>query len=115
MANAKSFKSVVKTSSNPVYSMVSDEEISNANWYKQRLNEYFINRSNARKSIDNWTLTSGNEAQDTFQTRVWKLVDPYLSLASEEIDEKWQPVFTEEKIKAASKDLSGTLSKMKEY
>lgn len=115
MAKAKSFKSVINTSQNPVYSMVSDEEISNENWYKQRLNEYFVNRSNARKSIDNWTLTSGNKAQDTFQTRVWKLVDPYLSLASEEIDEKWQPVFTEEKIKAASQDLSGTLSKMKDY
>lgn len=98
-----------------VYNMVASEE-NNKNQNKaKRLSDYFSNRSSIREKIDNGTFTSGDKAQDKIQSRMWKLVDPYVAIASEKMNSNWTNKYSEEQIKAATQDLWWTIEKMKKY
>ena len=98
-----------------VSDIIKKEEIDTANNKTAKLNQYFSDRSNIRKSISSWALNTWRPAEDAFNVRTGKLIDLYLDSASKKTNEKWQPKFTTEQIIKASKDLPWTLEKMKAY
>lgn len=98
-----------------VSDIIKQEEVDTANNNTTKLNQYFSDRSNIRKSISSWALKTWRPAEDAFNVRTSKLIDLYLDNASKKVNDKWQPKFTPEQIINASKDLPWTLEKMKTY
>lgn len=98
-----------------VSDIIRQEEADTKNNDASKLNKYFSDRSDIRKSISSWTLKTWRPAEDAFNVRTSKLIDLYLDDVSKKTNENWQPKFTSEQIINASKDLPWTLEKMKAY
>ena len=125
---ALSFKSIPQTNriwvkdviSTPTWTTsisdtIRNEEISSKQDSINKLNNHFQNRSNIRRAISNGNISSWNKAQDVLEVRMWKLVDLYLNETSKATDDKWNPVFSTEKIIEASKNPSKVIEDMKKY
>ena len=106
---------IVQPQSMSVSDIIRQEEVDTKNNDANKLNKYFSDRSNIRKSISDWTLKTWRPAEDAFNVRTGKLVDLYLDEVSKKVNDNWQPKFTTEQIINASKDIPWTLEKMKAY
>ena len=118
MLSSSKIKDLVKTvqpRSASVSDMISQEEAQASQMSKDKLMQYFSDRSKIRQSMLNWSLKTWRPAEDAFNVRTSKLIDLYLDNASKKVNENWQPKFTSEQIIAASKDLPKTLNSMKQY
>lgn len=113
--NIKSFVDTINPQAISVSEMIAEEEKEAAKSNSNKLNQYFSDRSNIRKSMADWTLKTSKPAEDAFNVRTWKLIDLYLDAASKEVDENWNPKFTTEQIISQSKNLPWTLESMKKY
>ncbi len=111
----QSFVKTIQPQTVSVSDMIKQEEAATAQSDANKLNKYFSDRSNIRKSLSDWTLKTWRPAEDAFNVRAWQIVDLYLDQVSQKVDDNGKKKFTTEQIIWASKDIPWTLQKMKEY